>query len=78
MICYMSLYQGSRFCLSTQNKTNLNWFFRIDTRSTVRNHMKDYDPMCDETIFLALGKYILETHERNDLLQERNVITTEK
>ena len=40
--------------------------------------MKDYDPMCDETIFLALGKYILETHERNDLLQERNVITTEK
>ena len=54
----------------------MNWFFRRNTSSSVE--IKEYDPMCDETIFLALGKHILETHERNEAVQRRNVITPEK
>ena len=76
MICYMSLTHGIRFCFSTKNKQNMDWFFRVDTPCC--NTMIDYDPMCDETIFLALGKCILESHEHNESLQRRNVITEKK
>tara|TARA_B110000008_G_scaffold273665_1_gene308279 strand:- start:560 stop:781 length:222 start_codon:yes stop_codon:yes gene_type:complete len=73
----MSLFNGNKFSnISTQNKKNMNWFFRRNTSSSVE--IKEYDPMCDETIFLALGKHILETHEHNESLERRNVISPEK
>lgn len=75
MICYMSLTHGNRFCLSIQNKKNIDWYFH---RIIPCTPTKAYDPMCDETIFLALGKCILETHERNEAVQIRNVITGKK